>query len=87
MKRKIKTSVTHQGIGGCEFIVDEQISKTLTNDEVWDKAWGGNFACMNFVERRPDFNHKFPHKLYYGKVDGLGYIVSEDEFEDKIEEN
>ena len=38
-------------------------------------------ACYNFLRRRPDFNREFPHKLYYGKVDGLGYIVAEDELE------
>ena len=41
----------------------------------------GNPACLNFVMRRCDFtSDKFPHKLYYGKVGGLGYVVAEDEF-------
>lgn len=79
-KRLIKDSVTHQGIGGKEFIVDEYVTKTLTNNEVFDKGMSGNPACLNFIMRRPDFNCAFPHKLYYGKVNGLGYVVAEDEF-------
>ena len=79
MKFIIKNEVTHQDIGGKEFIVDENITETLSNDEVFTQAVMGNWACKNFVDRRPDFNHNFDHKLYYGKVDGLGYIVAEDE--------
>lgn len=78
--RTIKNSVLHQDIGGKEFIIDEEITKTLTNDVVFTKGMTGNIACYNFIERRHDFNKDFPFKLYYGKVDGLGYIVSEDEF-------
>lgn len=81
--RKIKESVTHQGIGGCEFVVDEYITSILTNDEVFDQAMCGNIACLNFINRRPDFNCEFPHKLYYGKVSCLGYVVAEDEFEEE----
>ena len=33
-KRRIKKHVTHQDIGGKEFIVDEYITKKLTNEEV-----------------------------------------------------
>ena len=77
----IKNDVTHQDIGGRDFVVDEEITSTLSNSEVFKKAMiEGNIACMNFVLRRPDFKYDFPHKLYYGKVGGLGYIVSEDEF-------
>ena len=79
--KKIKNSVTHQDIGGKDFIVDEKITETLTNDSVFNMGMSGNWACNNFIIRRPDFNHYFEHKLYYGKVDGLGYIVAEDEFE------
>ena len=28
-----------------------------------------------------NFNKDFKYKLYYGKVNNLGYIVAEDEFE------
>lgn len=80
--KTIKESITHQDIGGKDFIIDEQVTATLTNDEVFHKALNGNMACMNFVDRRPDFNYMFPYKLYYGKIDGLGYIISEDEFKE-----
>lgn len=79
--RKIKESITHQGIGGCDFVIDEYITERLTNDEVFDQAMTGNFACWNFINRRDDFNALFPYKLYYGKVGNLGYVVAEDEFE------
>ena len=80
-KRIIKKEVTHQDIGGKEFIVDEYVTKTLTSQEVFDKGMSGNPACLNFIMRRPDFKWDFPHKLYYGKVGCLGYVVAEDEFE------
>lgn len=80
IKRKIKPHVTHQGIGGKEFIVDERITNTLSNISILEDS-KNNFACFNFVLRRPEFNIDFPYKLYYGKVDGLGYIVAEDELE------
>ena len=79
--RVIKDNIEHQGIGGKEFIIDEKITSTLTSKECFYQALDGNWACKNFIERRPDFDYKyFPHKLYYGKVDGLGYVVAEDEF-------
>lgn len=79
--KRIKEGVIHQGIGGKEFIVDIGITNTLTPEEVFFKAKTGNMACYNFVRRRMDFNQDFPYKLYYGKVDGLGYILAEDEFQ------
>lgn len=84
--RRIKPHVMHQDIGGKEFTVDEGITKDLTNDKVFTMGMvNGNFACYNFIQRRRDFKHDFPHKLYYGKVGGLGYILSEDELEPKEE--
>jgi hypothetical protein len=80
--RTIKNSVTHQDIGGKIFIIDEKITETLNNDEVFTQGMCGNWACYNFIQRRADFTRTFPHKLYYGKVDGLGYIVAEDELEE-----
>lgn len=77
---KVKKSVTHQGIGGKEFKIDKTV--TLTNSDVIHKGiFGGNWACRNFLDRRPDFTINFPYKLYYGHVNGLGYVVSEDELE------
>lgn len=83
IKRKIKETVTHQGIGGEEFIVDEYVTQDLSNDKVFRMAMEGNPACLNFITRRSDFNRDFQHKLYYGKVCGLGYVVAEDEFEEE----
>lgn len=81
--KRIKHNVLHQGIGGKLFEIDEHITETLTNDSVFQMGMiEGNIACGNFIRRRPDFDYKFPYKLYYGKVNGLGYIVSEDELED-----
>lgn len=79
--RTIKPHITHQDIGGKEIIIDWTITEQLTNDEVFNLGISGNFACYNFLRRRPDFNREFPHKLYYGKVNGLGYIVAADELE------
>lgn len=81
MIRRIKPHVLHQNIGGKDFIVDLPVTNTLTNDEVFNLGITGNPACYNFLRRRPDFNRDFKYKLYYGKVDGLGYIVAEDELE------
>lgn len=85
MIKRISKKVTHQGIGGKEFIIDEQITSTLTNDELIRQFNNGNLACFNFVERRPDFSYAFPHKLYYVKVNNLGYIIAEDEIETEVE--
>lgn len=80
--RRIKKHIKHQGIGGKEIIIDENISSTLSPENVYDQAMIGNIACWNFIHRRHDFDYMlFEHKLYYGKVDGLGYIVAEDELE------
>lgn len=85
---RVKDFVEHQGIGGKTLIIDERdyrITDALTNDEVFDQAMTGNWACKNFIDRRDDFDCNFPHKLYYGHVEGLGYVVAEDEIEE-IEE-
>lgn len=81
--KRVSTNVTHQDIGGKIINIDDKISETLTKQEVWRLAEEGNPACFNFVMRRPDFDVvSWPYKLYYGHVDGLGYVVSEDELED-----
>lgn len=79
--KKISNKVTYRDLGGEMFIVDEGITETLTNDKVFEMGMlHNNWACYNFIQRRRDFKHDFPYKLYYGKVDGLGYIMAEDEF-------
>lgn len=81
--KRVSKNVTHQDIGGKVINIDTQISKDLTKYEVWEKAQQGNPACFNFVMRRKDFDIvSWSHKLYYGHVDGLGYIVADDELED-----
>lgn len=86
MKFILKDELKHQEIGGKEFLVDERITETLTNDEVFNIGMTGNYACHNFLERRHDFNRNFPFKLYYGKVNGLGYIIASDEIKTVIAE-
>lgn len=78
---KIKKNIKHQNIGGKKFEVDERITQTLNNEEVIKRAYSGNYACFNFIERRRDFDVAFPYKLYYGHVKNLGYIIAEDEIE------
>ena len=75
---RVVDSVTHQGIGGQTITLEFGLSC----DEVFDQSMLGNWACMNFINRRDDFNCNFPHQLYYGKVNGLGYVVAEDELEE-----
>lgn len=83
----VKKTVTHQGIGGHEFIKEFEVSV----DEIDSKALHGNPACLNFVLRRNDFLPGFNKKCYYGKVRKtnepneilLGYVVCEDELEER----
>lgn len=82
MIQRVKTSVTHQGIGGKEFKIDWRITETLSNAEVMTNI---NFACSNFRARREDFNMSFKHKLYYVQIDGLGYVIAEDEIDNILE--
>jgi len=78
-KRIIRKDIEHQDIGGKEFIIEMEVDK---DDVAFKGLLGGNWACRNFIDRRPDFDCTFPHKLYYGKVGTLGYVIAEDEFED-----
>lgn len=82
---RVKDFVEHQGIGGKILTIDERdckITDTLTNNNVFGEAMSGNWACKNFVDRRDDFDCDFRYKLYYGHVEGLGYVVAEDEIEE-----
>ena len=86
---RVKKSVDHQGIGGCQFIKEFEV----TPDEIDEKAMQGNIACLNFALRRDDFLPEFDKKCFYGKVRKtdkrneilLGYVVCEDELEDIAE--
>ena len=78
--KRVSKEVKHQGIGGEEIRLEFEIKP---KEQVLEKAcFEGNMACRNFIKRRKDFKHDFPYKVYYGKVGGLGYVVSEDELED-----
>ena len=80
IKKRVSKKVTHQDIGGKEIRLEFEIKD---HAEVLEKAcFERNPACINFMNRRPDFKHKFPYKIYYGKVGALGYVVAEDELED-----
>ena len=77
LSRKLKKDFTYRGLGGKTFYIEFEVSK----DEVIQKVAEGNWACYNFMDRRKDFNHFWTKKLYYGKIDGLGYIIAEDELQ------
>jgi hypothetical protein len=74
-------------LDGQEFVVDKKITSELTNNKVLTEGFSGNIACYNFLKRRTDFAIGFPHKLYYGKVHGLGYIIAEDEIKKIVNED
>ena len=73
--RKIKKDVKYDGIGGKDILIEME----LPSSEVDITR---NWACINFVVRRPDIPIGSNLKCYYGHVDNLGYIVAEDELED-----
>lgn len=77
LTKKLKKDFTYRGLGGKTIQIEFEVSK----DEVITKMAEGNWACYNFCDRRKDFNRFFQKKLYYGKVDGLGYVIAEDEIE------
>lgn len=76
----IKRNFKYRKLGGHLFYKERE----LDIDTVVDKAiFEDNWACINFMNRRPDYDCNFPYKLYYGHVDdGLGYIIAEDELEE-----
>lgn len=54
MKKKvIKKEITHQNIGSKEFIPEMELD---IDDVIFKGTIGGNWACMNFLDRRPDIN-------------------------------
>lgn len=78
-QKRINKNVKHQGIGGKIIEIEFEVSKT----ELLHKAQvEGNWACYNFIDRRPDIKYDSPQKLYYGKVGTLGYVVADDELSD-----
>lgn len=43
----IKNEIKHQDIGGKEFIVDENITETLSPEEIFRQAYSGNFSILS----------------------------------------
>ncbi len=57
---RVKKEITHQDIGGKEFIVDDIITSQLDLDLAYNRAiLEHNIACINFFNRRPDIIEKF----------------------------
>lgn len=77
--RIIKKEVTHQDIGGKEFIIEKEVD---IDDVIFKGCFEGNWACRNFLDRRTDSVGVTRPRVYYGKVGMLGYIVAEDEFDE-----
>lgn len=75
--RKIKKDFKYRDLGGKTI----DIEYTISNFDIVKKLSEGDWICYNFIDRRPDFDAWFTHTLYYGKVDGMSYIISEDELE------
>ena len=70
-------------LAGKIFEVDFEVSA----DEVDEKAFQCNPACLNFCLRRNDFLPDFNKTLYYGHIMdetgvSLGYVMCEDELEE-----
>lgn len=76
---KVKSSVKYRDLGGKKITIE----KELTREDVLHTD---NWACWNFIDRRPDVRDVWVHKRYfYGHAeDGLGYVVCEDELESEI---
>lgn len=80
--KTLKKNIEHQGIGGQKIVLEFEVDR----NEFLKKVDEWNPACVNFYMRRQDLDFEdenFNHKLYYGKVGPLGYVVSDDEFEEE----
>ena len=56
--------------------------KIISNDEIFNKAYmQDNKVCREFIERRKDFKHDFPYRLYYVNFMNFEYILADDEIE------
>ena len=73
--RKVKKDIKYQGIGGKEILIEMELPSYEVDTTL-------NWACINFVKRRPDIPLGSNLKCYYGHIDTLGYIVAEDELEE-----
>lgn len=75
-KFRVSEEVTHQDIGGKEFVMEEEWD---IDDVIFKGCFSGNWACRNFLDRRDEALGVTRPRVFYGKVGGLGYIVAEDE--------
>ena len=77
---KVNEVVEYQGIGGNEIIIEREFNVSDLLDVPFNEM---NLACINFITRIGYFKGDIEEniKVYYGKVDGLGYLVYEDELE------
>lgn len=77
--KKFKKDFKYRNLGGTKITLEFEVS----TKEIERKAKvEGNWACYNFIDRRPDFKSLFDKKIYYGHAeDGLGYVVCDDELE------
>jgi len=77
--RTVKKSVKYRDLGGKSIVIDRELTRedVMTTD---------NWACWNFIDRRPDVKDVLVHKRYfYGHAeDNLGYVVCEDELESEV---
>lgn len=56
--------------------------------DVFGKSWtisDGNSAALNYAIRTSFTNLPYDDNVYYGKIDGLGYLVHADEIGDVLE--
>lgn len=78
LTKTLKNDFNYRGLGGKKITLE----KELTREEV-KKA--ENWACYNFLDRRPDTGTWYTKRLFYGHAeDNLGYVVCEDEIEGEI---
>lgn len=81
---KIKENITHQDIGGKEFIIDKEMPVFTIGEIIDSQLEDMNIAMVNFLIRRTDlFNLDENLKVYYGHVGLFGYFVAEDELENR----
>lgn len=77
IKRTIKKDFAYRNLGGKTITIEREVPLL----DLWKLSREGNWACYNFLNRRKDVDGFFPYKIYYGHVNNLGYIISEDELE------
>ena len=77
INRTIKKDILYNGLGGKTIHIEREVPLL----DLWKLARNGNWACYNFLDRRPSVDGFFPYKIYYGHVGDIGYIIAEDELD------